>query len=174
MKLNSSPLFEAIQARAIEQPNRPCLAIQEQRPRAHRLHLRPTRTEDDGIGPGDGSSAAVSEQANRDFASAPGGRQALHFLAALAAGLTPVILTPPNRKLNKDYYLQMTRGVLDQCQFSALITDVARNRSDRRFARTVHVFNFKKPVRSETISDDKALGVSAALRPARPESNEAC
>jgi acyl-CoA synthetase (AMP-forming)/AMP-acid ligase II len=50
--------------------------------------------------------------------------QALHYLAALSAGIVPAILTPPNRKLNRAYYLETTSAVLARCSFSALVTDV--------------------------------------------------
>ena len=50
--------------------------------------------------------------------------QTLHYLAALAAGAVPAILTPPNRKLNRDYYLETTAAVLARCGFSAVVTDV--------------------------------------------------
>ena len=35
--------------------------------------------------------------------------QVLHYLALLAAGLVPALLTPPNRKLDRRYYLETTR-----------------------------------------------------------------
>jgi fatty-acyl-CoA synthase len=50
--------------------------------------------------------------------------QVLHYLAALAAGLVPAILTPPNRKLNLSYYRETTARVLAQCPFAAIVTDV--------------------------------------------------
>ncbi len=50
--------------------------------------------------------------------------QILHYLAALACDWVPAILTPPNRKLRRDYYLETTRAVLERCQFDALITDL--------------------------------------------------
>lgn len=50
--------------------------------------------------------------------------QVLHYLAALSIGAVPAILTPPNRKLNRDYYAQTMSGVLRRCQFGALVTDV--------------------------------------------------
>ena len=51
--------------------------------------------------------------------------QVLHYLAALAAGLTPAILTPPNPKLNREYYTDTMARVLARSRFSAVITDVA-------------------------------------------------
>jgi acyl-CoA synthetase (AMP-forming)/AMP-acid ligase II len=48
----------------------------------------------------------------------------LHYLAALALGLTPAILTPPNRKLNREYYAETMRAVANYCRFSAVVTDV--------------------------------------------------
>ncbi|HEV3036379.1 MAG TPA: AMP-binding protein [Candidatus Angelobacter sp.] len=50
--------------------------------------------------------------------------QVLHYLAALSLGLTPAILTPPNRKMNYDYYLRNIQGVLGYCGFSAVITSM--------------------------------------------------
>jgi fatty-acyl-CoA synthase len=50
--------------------------------------------------------------------------QVLHYLAALSIGAVPAILTPPNRKLNRDYYAQTMSAVLRRCQFGALVTDV--------------------------------------------------
>nr|ASV46949.1 hypothetical protein [uncultured bacterium] len=50
--------------------------------------------------------------------------QALHFLAALAAGRTPALLTPPSRKLDRAYYLATTRAALEGCRFAAVVTDV--------------------------------------------------
>jgi fatty-acyl-CoA synthase len=50
--------------------------------------------------------------------------QVLHYLAALSIGLIPAILTPPNRKMSRDYYLQSLQAVLEYCGFSALITDM--------------------------------------------------
>lgn len=50
--------------------------------------------------------------------------QSLHYLAALSAGLTPAILTPPNRKLHAEYYAQTTSAVIDRCGFAAVVTDV--------------------------------------------------
>jgi acyl-CoA synthetase (AMP-forming)/AMP-acid ligase II len=48
----------------------------------------------------------------------------LHDLAALSLGLIPAILTPPNRKLNRQYYAETMAAVLDRIQFGALVTDV--------------------------------------------------
>jgi fatty-acyl-CoA synthase len=50
--------------------------------------------------------------------------QIVHYLAALQLGLVPAILTPPNRKLNAEYYARTTEAVLDRCRFSAIVTDV--------------------------------------------------
>lgn len=50
--------------------------------------------------------------------------QVLHYLAALAAGLVPAILTPPNPKLNRDYYAATMAGVLARSRFAAVITDL--------------------------------------------------
>lgn len=50
--------------------------------------------------------------------------QVLHYLAALSVGVVPAILTPPNRKLNRDYYAQTMSEVLRRCRFGALVTDV--------------------------------------------------
>jgi acyl-CoA synthetase (AMP-forming)/AMP-acid ligase II len=50
--------------------------------------------------------------------------QVLHYLAALSLGLIPAILTPPNRKLNKQYYVQTMAAVLERIAFGAVVTDV--------------------------------------------------
>ena len=50
--------------------------------------------------------------------------QVLHYLAALSRGLTPAILTPYNRKLNREYYTRTMQGVLEQCRFGAIVTDI--------------------------------------------------
>lgn len=52
--------------------------------------------------------------------------QILHYLAALACGLVPAILTPPNRKLNREYHALTTRRVLEYCGFAAVISDSDR------------------------------------------------
>src|SRR5215472_8305309 len=51
--------------------------------------------------------------------------QVLHYLAALSLGLVPAILTPPNRKMNYDYYRRNIQAVLEYCGFSAVITSMA-------------------------------------------------
>lgn len=50
--------------------------------------------------------------------------QILHYLGALQAGVVPAILTPPNPKLNRDYYLRTTASVLQRIGLVGLITDV--------------------------------------------------
>ena len=50
--------------------------------------------------------------------------QTLHFLAALRAGAVPAILTPPNPKLNRDYYLRTMDVVLRRTRLSGLISDL--------------------------------------------------
>ena len=50
--------------------------------------------------------------------------QTLHFLAALRAGAVPAILTPPNPKLNRDYYLRTMSVVLRRTRLSGLISDL--------------------------------------------------
>lgn len=50
--------------------------------------------------------------------------QVLHFLAALAAGLVPAILTPPNRKLAMAHYLETLQGVTRRCKFAAIVSDL--------------------------------------------------
>lgn len=51
--------------------------------------------------------------------------QTLHYLAALRIGAVPAILTPPNPKLNPEYYSRTMTTILRQTQFAALITDLA-------------------------------------------------
>jgi fatty-acyl-CoA synthase len=50
--------------------------------------------------------------------------QVLHYLAGLDAGVVPAILTPPNRKLNREYYLETMAAVLRRCRFGAVVSDV--------------------------------------------------
>lgn len=50
--------------------------------------------------------------------------QTLHYLASLRAGAIPAILTPPNPKLNRQYYAATMSGVLRQSDFHAVITDL--------------------------------------------------
>jgi acyl-CoA synthetase (AMP-forming)/AMP-acid ligase II len=50
--------------------------------------------------------------------------QVLHYLAALAAGLVPAILPPPNRKLSLEYYELTMSEVLSRCGFGALVTSL--------------------------------------------------
>jgi fatty-acyl-CoA synthase len=50
--------------------------------------------------------------------------QVLHYLAALVAGFVPAILTPPNPKLNRAYYVETMAGVMARSRFAAVITDV--------------------------------------------------
>jgi len=50
--------------------------------------------------------------------------QVLHYLAALIAGLVPAILTPPNPKLNREYYTETMERVLARSRFAAVVTDV--------------------------------------------------
>jgi fatty-acyl-CoA synthase len=71
------------------------------------------------------------EQQGLDAADSPLGillrsqeGQTLHYLAALAAGAVPAILTPPNRKLNREYYAVTMAEVLRRSRFHALISDV--------------------------------------------------
>ena len=50
--------------------------------------------------------------------------QALHYLGALAAGLVPAILTPPNPKLNREYYGETMAGVMAKTRFAAVVSDI--------------------------------------------------
>jgi acyl-CoA synthetase (AMP-forming)/AMP-acid ligase II len=50
--------------------------------------------------------------------------QVLHFLGALAAGYVPVILTPPNQKLNRAYYLHTMESLLRTANLHAIVTDL--------------------------------------------------
>jgi acyl-CoA synthetase (AMP-forming)/AMP-acid ligase II len=50
--------------------------------------------------------------------------QVLNYLAALSLGLRPAILTPPNRKLNRAYYIETMRAIMGLCRFSEVLTDV--------------------------------------------------
>jgi acyl-CoA synthetase (AMP-forming)/AMP-acid ligase II len=50
--------------------------------------------------------------------------QVLNYVAVLSLGLRPAILTPPNRKLNRAYYLETMNAILGLCRFSKVLTDV--------------------------------------------------
>ncbi len=50
--------------------------------------------------------------------------QVLHYLAVLASGRIPAILTNPNRKLNAAYYLETIASLLRKIPFDAVITDL--------------------------------------------------
>ena len=50
--------------------------------------------------------------------------QVLHYLAALRAGAVPAVLTPPNPKLDPDYYARTMTEVVRRSRFAALITDI--------------------------------------------------
>jgi fatty-acyl-CoA synthase len=50
--------------------------------------------------------------------------QVLNYVAALSLGLRPAILTPPNRKLNRAYYLETMKAIMGLCRFSRVLTDV--------------------------------------------------
>ena len=50
--------------------------------------------------------------------------QVLHYLAVLSLGLRPAILTPPNRKLNRAYYIETMKAILESCRFSMVLTDL--------------------------------------------------
>lgn len=122
--MNTSALFDAIRSRATDHPGRPALTFLDN-------HLTPITYSFSRLVEKATELGRALAQLSLDR-SAPLGlllqrqeSQVLHFLGALAAALTPAILTPPNRKLNKEYFLQTTRGVLAQCRFSALVTDVA-------------------------------------------------
>jgi acyl-CoA synthetase (AMP-forming)/AMP-acid ligase II len=51
--------------------------------------------------------------------------QVLHYLGVLAAGRVPAILTPPNRKLDRAYFLQTTARVLERTGPGLVLTDLA-------------------------------------------------
>jgi fatty-acyl-CoA synthase len=51
--------------------------------------------------------------------------QVLHHLAVLAAGRVPALLAPPNRKLDRDYFLETTARVLERVRPALLLTDAA-------------------------------------------------
>jgi fatty-acyl-CoA synthase len=50
--------------------------------------------------------------------------QVLHYVAILAAGHIPAILTPPSRKFDRTYYAQTMRAVLSRCGFAAVVSDL--------------------------------------------------
>lgn len=49
--------------------------------------------------------------------------QVIHYLAVLSAGLIPAILTPPNRKLRPEIFEETIKTLVENCRFSAIITD---------------------------------------------------
>lgn len=49
--------------------------------------------------------------------------QVIHYLAILASGRVPAILSAPNRKINREYYLDTIAALLRSIRFDALITD---------------------------------------------------
>jgi acyl-CoA synthetase (AMP-forming)/AMP-acid ligase II len=50
--------------------------------------------------------------------------QVLHYLGLLCAGIVPAILTPPNPKLDRAYYVETMVRVLARSHFAAIVTDV--------------------------------------------------
>lgn len=86
--------------------------------------------------------------------------QVLHYLAGLHAGVIPAILTPPNRKLNRDYYRETMATVLARCQFGAVVSDVEDIELSTRGLRP---YTFKPQSKSQTSSapvDGEALNAS--------------
>lgn len=51
-------------------------------------------------------------------------QQIIHYLAALRSGAVPALLTPPNPKLNREYYDLTLREVVRRSRFSAIVTDL--------------------------------------------------
>ena len=49
--------------------------------------------------------------------------QVIHYLGILSAGLIPAILTPPNRKLRPEIFEETIKCLVENCRFSAIITD---------------------------------------------------
>ncbi len=49
--------------------------------------------------------------------------QIIHYLAVLSVGLIPAILTPPNRKLRREIFEETIKCLVENCRFSAIITD---------------------------------------------------
>ena len=50
--------------------------------------------------------------------------QVIHYLAAISAGLIPAILTPPNHKLHNNIFEETLKCLVENCRFSAIITDI--------------------------------------------------
>lgn len=87
--------------------------------------------------------------------------QVLHCLAAMSLGLTPAILTPPHRKLNRAYYLATTRAIFDHARFSAVITDLGDVESPIATlqAYTLHALKAggREPARTQTSVEGSAF-----------------
>lgn len=67
--------------------------------------------------------------------------QVLHYLASLSVGIVPAILTPPNPKLNRKYYLETMATVLEQSSFGVVVSDL----EDMEFPTSaVRPFTFDK------------------------------
>lgn len=49
--------------------------------------------------------------------------QVIHYLAVMSLGLIPAILTPPNRKLRREIFEETIKCLVENCRFSAIITD---------------------------------------------------
>lgn len=86
--------------------------------------------------------------------------QVLHYLAGLDAGVVPAILTPPNRKLNRAYYLETMTAVLRNCRFGAVVTDVEDVELPTR-GLTPHGFEEMRGDQTQTdFGNDAPIGAS--------------
>ena len=100
----------------------------------------------DRLGSPHGSTVAILVQSQET--------QVLHYLAALSCGLVPAILTPPNRKLDGEYYARTMESVLDYCRFGVVVTDFSGVRTT---SMVVEPDNVRVRERSERQSESEPV-----------------
>lgn len=116
-------LYERLRKTALDRPGEPALSFLDARLRAttysfgalfDRVDELAERMVANGLG--DGCSIGILLRRQED--------QCLHYLAALARGVVPAVLTPPNRKLNRAYYEETMAAVLQRAGFHVVVSDV--------------------------------------------------
>ncbi|MEI6213405.1 MAG: AMP-binding protein [Desulfuromonadales bacterium] len=83
--------------------------------------------------------------------------QVVHYLAVLEAGLVPAILTPPNRKLRVEIFEETIIALVEQCQFSAIITDMAELNADVRLLEPWTLDTLRESHRPPAVLDTTAI-----------------